>query len=153
MSSYFDDHDCEPLAMGQVPDHQLHFLRLVATSGAWDELGVRYEDLFGEAPPPPTAAHFLKQLPCRTVAEQDAASRCPVCLKQHAAGERVATLPCRHAFHHACITPWLQKTSSWPVCRRELPTDNEEYEHYKEHKKRQKERESQLEMLHDSMFS
>jgi len=153
MASYFDDHNCEPLAMGQTPDHHLQFMRYVATAGAWDELGLRYEDLYGETLPPPTSARVLEELPCREVAEGEPLASCSICLKPYAPGEKVSSLPCAHSFHAACVLPWLKKTSTCPMCRRELPTDNVEYEEYKAHKKRQKERESQLEMLHDSMFS
>lgn len=32
----------------------------------------------------------------------------------------VATLPCGHEFHSACIDPWFQKNSTCPICRRDL---------------------------------
>lgn len=36
MSSYFSEHDCEPLANGEQPNHYLHFARLIATGGYWE---------------------------------------------------------------------------------------------------------------------
>ena len=36
MSSYFSEHDCEPLASGEQPNHFLHFARLIATGGYWE---------------------------------------------------------------------------------------------------------------------
>ena len=29
MASYFDEHDCRPLANGEAPDHLLHLARLI----------------------------------------------------------------------------------------------------------------------------
>lgn len=45
------------------------------------------------------------------------------------------------------------QTNSCPLCRHELPTDDEEYENYKKEQKRAKEREEDIRNLHDSMFS
>lgn len=96
--------------------------------------------------------------------------QCPVCLKTHEIGEVVKKLPCQHCFHNTCIIPWLIKvydsilarliyfywefqTNSCPLCRYELPTDDEEYEEYKKEKIRAKQREEEIETLHNSMFS
>ena len=46
----------------------------------------------------------------------------------------------------------LFKTNTCPLCRHELPTDDEEYENYKKEKKRAVEREKDIEALHNSMF-
>jgi len=35
------------------------------------------------------------------------ATECSVCLAPFATGDMVKTLPCRHAFHQACIDQWL----------------------------------------------
>ena len=44
-----------------------------------------------------------------------------------AAGESVQVMPCSsaHAFHPPCLKQWLQKHNSCPICRHELPTDDE----------------------------
>lgn len=47
----------------------------------------------------------------------------------------------------------MLQTNSCPLCRHELPTDDERYELYRKEKIRAKEREKDLETLHNSMFS
>lgn len=47
---------------------------------------------------------------------------------------------------------WLQ-TNSCPLCRFELPTDDEAYEEERKEKKRAREREADIDNLHNSMFS
>ncbi|GMN22089.1 hypothetical protein TIFTF001_027723 [Ficus carica] len=43
---------------------------------------------------------------------------CPVCLSAFAEGEEVKKLSaCEHAFHAACIDPWLSLHANCPVCR------------------------------------
>ncbi len=38
MASYFDEHDCLPLGQGEIPDHILHFARLLIDTGAWNQV-------------------------------------------------------------------------------------------------------------------
>ena len=53
---------------------------------------------------------------------------CSVCLETYKNDEVYIELPCMHKFHDKCILSWLKQTNSCPVCRFELPTDNEDYE-------------------------
>lgn len=76
-----------------------------------------------------------------------------MCLKNHSLSDIVTEMPCKHRYHAACILPWLAQTNSCPLCRHELPTDDEDYEAYRKEKKRAKEREADIECLHNSMFS
>ena len=38
MASYFDEHDCQPLASGQTPDHMMHMARLLVDTGHWNDV-------------------------------------------------------------------------------------------------------------------
>ena len=45
---------------------------------------------------------------------------CPICFDNLAAGAEVTVLECGHFFHPSCLTPWLQRHGSCPVCRQAL---------------------------------
>lgn len=56
-------------------------------------------------------------------------SDCPVCCEQLQTSETVVHLPgCGHVFHEECAMHWLKSHNTCPYCRRELPTDDPEYE-------------------------
>ncbi|RCV31381.1 hypothetical protein SETIT_6G172700v2 [Setaria italica] len=38
------------------------------------------------------------------------------------ADEALRAMPYSHAFHHHCISEWLSRKASCPLCRRHLPT-------------------------------
>jgi hypothetical protein len=42
---------------------------------------------------------------------------CTICLTDFQSTSVVSKLPCQHAFHQDCLTPWLEKSDSCPVCR------------------------------------
>ncbi|KAF7850947.1 hypothetical protein BT93_L4857 [Corymbia citriodora subsp. variegata] len=80
-------------------------------------------------PPPPSKANkglkkkVLRSLPKLTFTPDAAArfSDCTICLAEFAEGDEIRVLPhCGHAFHVACIDPWLGSHSSCPSCRRIL---------------------------------
>jgi hypothetical protein len=54
---------------------------------------------------------------------------CAVCCERLEYSEKVLQVPgCGHIFHEACALVWLQSHNTCPYCRRELPTDDPEYE-------------------------
>ena len=38
MASYFDEHNCQPLATGETPDHMMHIARLLVDTGHWNDV-------------------------------------------------------------------------------------------------------------------
>lgn len=53
---------------------------------------------------------------------------CIICADDFLKGNKLICLQCSHFFHDQCIITWLRKRNQCPVCRKELKTDDEEYE-------------------------
>jgi hypothetical protein len=74
----------------------------------------------GEAIKPVKVNRFKVDLDIVTDVPND---ECPICLDslcvevERKAYNTVVRLPCRHTFHRDCITRWLVRCSSCPVCR------------------------------------
>ncbi|NXY06473.1 PJA2 ligase, partial [Pteruthius melanotis] len=45
---------------------------------------------------------------------------CTICCSEYVESEIITELPCGHLFHKSCVTRWLQKSGTCPVCRRVL---------------------------------
>ncbi|XP_063792848.1 E3 ubiquitin-protein ligase RNF12-A-like [Pseudophryne corroboree] len=54
-----------------------------------------------------------------TIAEDEAAQSCAICLMEYEEGEPVIVLSCSHRYHPSCISQWFDINLSCPVCRRE----------------------------------
>lgn len=64
MASYFDEHNCTPLAEGETPNHTLHMARLLQDGGFLEE----FEELFGQIQAsPPASKEVLEKLPEKSV--------------------------------------------------------------------------------------
>ena len=91
---------------------------------------------------PPAATKTIRQLPTVSVTPEDLVDEnnreCCICFEEHNIHDKVTRLPCAHIYHPSCITQWLVKHCTCPVCRYELPTDNVVYE--RERKERMKHR-------------
>lgn len=60
--------------------------------------------------------------------ECDGNRECCVCFVEYEVGRHACRLPCGHIFHRSCVSEWLRKKCSCPVCRYEMRTDNQLYE-------------------------
>jgi len=51
---------------------------------------------------------------------------CAICLDDFQLDEELRLLPCKHAFHKACVDPWLAKSSELcPMCKQSIFMDQE----------------------------
>lgn len=55
-----------------------------------------------------------------TLAQKMLAKKCSICLCEYEKGEIFTTLPCLHKFHKDCVTNWLSRKATCPVCLHEL---------------------------------
>ncbi|ERE82551.1 E3 ubiquitin-protein ligase [Cricetulus griseus] len=46
---------------------------------------------------------------------------CPICCSEYIKDDIATELPCHHFFHKPCVSIWLQKSGTCPVCRRHFP--------------------------------
>lgn len=78
---------------------------------------------------PPASKTAVEALPVVKISEEhlrhDYSSECTVCKEDFEVGEETRQLPCKHLYHHGCIMPWLKMHSSCPVCRFQMPTEEE----------------------------
>ncbi|KAI3856537.1 hypothetical protein MKX03_028379 [Papaver bracteatum] len=89
---------------------------------------------------PPASKQLVENLPTMIVSEETLMklgidTECAVCNENLVINDKMQELPCKHLFHPLCLMPWLNKRNSCPVCRHELPTDNQVYESWKESEK------------------
>ena len=42
---------------------------------------------------------------------------CAICLSSYSSSEGCGTLPCKHTYHSRCITEWLSRNPTCPLCR------------------------------------
>ena len=82
--------------------------------------------------PPPTAPEAIEALNRVTVSEEFIGTLdsrdCSICQCEFEPDERILEMPCKHVYHHDCLLPWLQQTSTCPECRLQLPTSNRKFE-------------------------
>lgn len=49
---------------------------------------------------------------------------CTVCQEDYKKGDKLVSLPCGHNYHKDCVTEWLVRHDSCPVCRKSLNGQN-----------------------------
>ncbi|KAF2893315.1 hypothetical protein ILUMI_12871 [Ignelater luminosus] len=146
MADYFEERGVDA---NTVEDREIidanNLMRLLADFNMFDELGLPNQLA------PPASQNAIDNLLEEKIKQKG--GQCHICLKEYEEAENIKIMPCKHKFHSACIKAWLAKTNSCPLCRYELPTNDEYYEAYRKEKKRAKERASDIENLHNSMFT
>ncbi|TRY91825.1 hypothetical protein DNTS_012454 [Danionella cerebrum] len=75
---------------------------------------------------PPATEQIIACLPQITIKQsntehdQDKEQCCAICCCEYTKDEIATLLPCRHMFHRLCVTLWLRKSGTCPVCRHVL---------------------------------
>lgn len=71
--------------------------------------------------PPPASAESVNKLKETKFCEESSHSKeCTICQEDYKKDETILHLPCEHNFHKACVTEWLSRHNSCPVCRKPL---------------------------------
>ncbi|KAK4802821.1 hypothetical protein SAY86_001024 [Trapa natans] len=84
---------------------------------------------------PPASISCLNSLPLIVISKEHLkhdSITCAICKDALIVGSEANQLPCSHFYHPSCILPWLSSRNSCPLCRYELPTDDQEYEESKQ---------------------
>lgn len=94
--------------------------------------------------PCPASKRAVADLPRDKVTEKGwkgmgLAKSCVLCNISYGVGDEIIRLPCHHIQHTNCLMRWLEGTNCCPICRHELPTDDQDYEIKKERKKEEEE--------------
>ncbi|XP_078252499.1 E3 ubiquitin-protein ligase Praja-2 isoform X3 [Rhinoraja longicauda] len=76
----------------------------------------------GEQAPPPAPKETIECLPQVPITEEHNGleQSCVICCSEYVKEDLVTELPCHHLFHRPCVTLWLQKSGTCPVCRHNL---------------------------------
>ena len=82
--------------------------------------------------PPPASLSFLNAMRETQVTGDDLIEEnnkeCLVCLDENRLGGMAVKMPCGHLYHKECISEWLRKQGSCPVCRYEVESSDPMYE-------------------------
>ncbi|CAN7114598.1 unnamed protein product [Brassica rapa subsp. narinosa] len=106
---------------------------------------------------PPASKEVVEKLPVIVFSEEmlktlGADVECCICKENLVIGDKMQELPCKHTFHPPCLKPWLDEHNSCPICRHELPTDDQKYENWKEREKEAEEERKGAENAIDKIF-
>ncbi|CAN6811968.1 unnamed protein product [Brassica oleracea] len=106
---------------------------------------------------PPASKEVVEKLPVIVFSEEmlkklGAEVECCICKENLVVGDKMQELPCKHTFHPPCLKPWLDEHNSCPICRHELPTDDQKYESWKEREKEAEEERKGAENAIDKIF-
>lgn len=86
---------------------------------------------YGTPPASKSAVEGLPDVKITGEMLESDSSQCAVCKDSFELDEEAKQMPCKHIYHKDCILPWLELHNSCPVCRYELPTDDQDYENQK----------------------
>ncbi|CAN8293598.1 unnamed protein product [Cochlearia groenlandica] len=85
------------------------------------------DDVSGKKGRSPASKSSVESMP-RVVIREDMekGGNCAICLEEWSDGDVAAEMPCKHRFHSKCVEEWLGIQATCPLCRYEMPVDEEE---------------------------
>ncbi|GAA0145385.1 ubiquitin-protein ligase [Lithospermum erythrorhizon] len=75
---------------------------------------------------PPASKASIEAMQCVEVSEDNCDGECVVCLEDWEVGQVAKEMPCKHRFHGDCIEKWLKIHGSCPVCRFNMPVEEDQ---------------------------
>jgi E3 ubiquitin-protein ligase RNF115/126 len=80
--------------------------------------------------PGPASQSDIDALPRKEVTEDmlgpEHTAECSICMDEVNIGEQVTVLPCKHWFHHQCVSAWLAEHDTCPHCRKGISKRQED---------------------------
>lgn len=81
----------------------------------------------GKTGRPPASKESIDAMPSVEIKEgENDDGECVICLEEWEIGGVVKEMSCKHKFHPNCIEKWLGIHGSCPVCRYQMPVDEED---------------------------
>ncbi|KAB5569160.1 hypothetical protein DKX38_002953 [Salix brachista] len=74
---------------------------------------------------PPASKASIEAMPSVEIGEDNKDGECAIYLEEWESGAIVRKMPCKHRFHGNCVEKWLKIHGNCPVCRYEMPVDEE----------------------------
>ncbi|MBA0634644.1 hypothetical protein Godav_000156 [Gossypium davidsonii] len=121
---YYDDGSGSGLR--PLPASMSEFLMGSGFDRLLDQLSQLEANGVGRFEQPPASKAAIESMPVIKIlgSHVRSESHCAVCKEPFELDSEAREMPCKHIYHSDCILPWLSIRNSCPVCRHELPTEN-----------------------------
>ncbi|XP_019433500.1 PREDICTED: probable E3 ubiquitin-protein ligase RHC2A [Lupinus angustifolius] len=135
--SVFPDNIIPPLLLHTITPHVMTFARDLCESGGEtraccmfnlvldivveklydDVVNMMIEESAREVRTVPASKAAIESLKKVNLEKGMTKESCSVCLEELIEEEEVLAMPCKHMYHQECITNWLQRCDTCPLCR------------------------------------
>ncbi|GMH15296.1 hypothetical protein Nepgr_017137 [Nepenthes gracilis] len=90
-----------------------------------ENLSSLLQSIPGKSGQPPASRSSIEAMPSVEISTEED-GECVICLEEWGIGGIAKEMPCKHRFHGNCIEKWLGIHGSCPVCRHQMPIDEDE---------------------------
>jgi E3 ubiquitin-protein ligase RNF115/126 len=116
--------------MGMIPGHGGNMGDFVYSQEGLDRIVSQLmEQTATSNAPGPAPQADIDALPRKNVTEdllgEEHKAECSICMDEVNIGEQVTELPCKHWFHHQCVSAWLAEHDTCPHCRKGITKGSE----------------------------